>query len=102
MNYKENILNALAIIDSVIKNNEHALLEPEPLILITRFGGSSIDLEIRVWIQRSALLVARTELIKGIKNALDEAGIEIPFPHRTVYFGGDKKVEIKTNARGAQ
>jgi len=93
--YKENILKALDIIGSVIENNENVLLEPGPLILITRFGESSIDFEIRVWIQRSALFIARTELIKSIKNAFDEAGIEIPFPHRTVYFAGDKAIEIK-------
>lgn len=96
--YKENIQKALEILDSVIKSNENILLEPEPLINITKFGESSIDLEVRVWIQRSKLFSVRTELIKGIKNAFDEAGIEIPFPHMTVYFGDDRTVEIKKNA----
>jgi small-conductance mechanosensitive channel len=96
--YKENIQKALEILDSVIKSNENILLEPEPLINITKFGESSIDLEVRVWIQRSKLFSVRTKLIKGIKNAFDEAGIEIPFPHRTVYFGDDGTVEIKRNA----
>ncbi len=91
--YKENIQKALDILDSVIKSNENILLEPEPMIIITKFGESSIDFEIRVWIQRSALFTTRTELIKGIKNAFDDADIEIPFPHRTVYFGKDKAVE---------
>ncbi len=93
--YKENIQKALEILDSVIKNNENILLEPEPLINITKFGDSSIDLEVRVWIQRTKLFDVRTELITGIKNAFDEGGIEIPFPHRTVYFGDDKMVQIK-------
>ncbi len=88
--YKENIQKALEVLNSVIRSNENVLIEPEPLIIITRFGESSIDFEIRVWMQRSALFTARSELIKGIKDAFDEAGIEIPFPHRTVYFGGDR------------
>lgn len=88
--YKEKIQKALEVLNSVIRSNENVLIEPEPLIIITRFGESSIDFEIRVWIQRSALFTARSELIKGIKTAFDEAGIEIPFPHRTVYFGGDR------------
>ncbi len=88
--YKENIQKALEILNSVIRSNETVLIEPEPLVIITRFGESGIDFEIRVWIQRSALFTVRTELIEGIKNAFDEAGIEIPFPHRTVYFGGEK------------
>jgi len=89
--YKEKIQKALEILNSVIRANENVLIEPEPLVIITRFEESSIDFEIRVWIQRSALFTARTELIKSIKNAFDEAGIEIPFPHRTVYFGSEKR-----------
>lgn len=88
--YKENIEKVLGILNSVIKSNENVLIEPEPLININRFGESSIDLEIRVWIQRSALFTAKTELIKGIKHAFDEAGIDIPFPHRTLYFAGER------------
>jgi len=93
--YKENIQKSLEILNSVIKSNENVLIEPEPLVIITRFGDSSIDFEVRVWIQRSALFAARTELITGIKNAFAEAAIEIPFPHRTVYFGGDKAADGK-------
>jgi len=43
----------------------------------------------------TALFKTRTELIKEIKNGLDEAGIEMPFPHRTVYFGKDEEVGAK-------
>ncbi len=88
--YKEDVQKALDVLNRVIKNNENVLLEPEPMVVITRFGESSIDFEIRAWIQRAALFSTRTELIKSIKNAFDEAGIEIPFPTRTVYFGGDR------------
>lgn len=93
--YKENIQKAVEKIDTVLKSNENILMEPEPMIIITKFAESSIDIEARVWIQRSKLFDVRSELIMGIKAAFDEAGIEIPFPHRTVYFGDDKKVEIK-------
>ncbi|MBT9149186.1 MAG: hypothetical protein DDT27_00480 [Dehalococcoidia bacterium] len=70
------------------------------MVIITKFGESSIDFKIRAWIQRSALFSARSELIKGIKTAFDEAGIEIPFPHRTVYFGKDKAVEPQVRIGG--
>ncbi len=89
--YKEKIQKALEVLNSVIRSNENVLIEPEPLIIITRFGESSIDFEVRVWIQRSVLFAARTELIKGVKSAFDEAGIEIPFPHRTIYFGDERR-----------
>ena len=32
----------------------------------------------------------RREMIRRLKKRFDELGIEIPFPHRTLYFGTDK------------
>ncbi len=63
------------------------LLMALAMIRLPQASASSGDW---VWIQRSVLFAARTELIKGIKTAFGDAGIEIPFPHRTVYFGSDK------------
>lgn len=82
--YKEDIQKAVEKIDCVLKGNEDILIEPEPLIIISGFGESSIDLEIRVWIQRNTLFEVRSQLIMGIKAAFDKAGIEIPFPRKTV------------------
>jgi moderate conductance mechanosensitive channel len=33
------------------------------------------------------------EFNRRMKKAFDKEGIEIPFPHRTIYFGIDKKGE---------
>jgi retron-type reverse transcriptase len=48
------------------------------LINITKFGESSIDLEVRVWIQRSKLFSVRTELIKGIKRTIEQFEQNLP------------------------
>jgi len=93
--YKDNISTALEIINSILRSNPNVLIEPEPQVIINGFGESSIDLEANVWIQRSTLFTVRTELITEIKNGLDKAGIEMPFPHRTVYFGKDKETVPK-------
>ncbi len=53
------------------------------------FGSSSINFTIRFWIspEQRTFLAARSEAIKAIKRAFDEAGITIPFPIRTLDFG---------------
>ncbi len=54
------------------------------------FGDSSIDFVVRFWIGFSAqpqFLAARSEAIVALKKALDEAGLTIPFPIRTLDFG---------------
>ena len=85
--YKDELSKAVEIINEVVSNHALVLAEPEPTVLVTGFGDSSIDVTARLWVQRAELFSARTELIKDIKTALDKAGIEIPFPHRTVYLG---------------
>jgi small conductance mechanosensitive channel len=51
------------------------------------FGGSSIDFQLRFWIDATAkltLLEARSEAIMAIKSTFDRHDIEIPFPIRTL------------------
>jgi small-conductance mechanosensitive channel len=54
---------------------------------VEEFGDSAVVIRVRfttVPIQQWA--VAR-EFRRRVKNAFDERGIEIPFPHRTLYLG---------------
>jgi len=46
-----------------------------------RSGG--VELPIKQW-------AVKREYQRRMKRAFDERGIEIPFPHQTVYFGTDK------------
>lgn len=58
--------------------------------LFVGFGGSSIDLSCRFWINtqnHTDYMVAQSDGIKAIKRALDDAGLNIPFPIRTLDFG---------------
>ncbi|MGH8427269.1 MAG: mechanosensitive ion channel family protein [Gammaproteobacteria bacterium] len=68
------------------------------------FGDSSIDFEIRFWIdfyRQPDYLAARSEAVMRIKRAFDENGITIPFPIRTLDFtrgiGGET---LATQLRG--
>jgi small-conductance mechanosensitive channel len=85
--YSEDVGKALEVISGVVKKEKLVLADPEPLVMATGFGDSSIDLTVRAWVQRTELLSARTDLMIGIKKALEDADIEIPFPTRTLHFG---------------
>ena len=56
------------------------------------FGDSSINFQVRFWIpfgsKQTDYLEARSQAIMRIKKAFDENGITIPFPIRTLDFGG--------------
>jgi small-conductance mechanosensitive channel len=60
---------------------------PEPRCLLKGFGDSSVDLELRVWIDdppngRSNVL---SDVLLGVWDRFHQHGIEIPYPQRDLH-----------------
>jgi small-conductance mechanosensitive channel len=77
---------------AVIRQAVEGLPSVSPLrrvdVFASGFGASSIDFMVRWWTGSAPIdeYRARDEGVTAIKAALDAAGIEIPFPHRTITF----------------
>jgi len=96
--YNEDIENAQKVLIDCAAQHDRALEFPEPFCILTKFSASSVDLQLSVWVVRETLKEAKSELLISCKNALDEAGIEIPYPHTSLYIGNHTKplpIEIK-------
>ena len=85
--YKEDLDRVRDVLMNAAEANVHCLDEPAPLFIFTGFGDSSLDIQFSVWARRENFLTLRNTISADIKRAFDEAGIEIPFPHRTIYTG---------------
>ena len=85
--YKENIEKVREVLFNIADNNPMCLEEPKPLIIFLGFGDSSINLQFSVWTKRQNFLELKTSIQQSIKATFDEQGIEIPFPHRSLYTG---------------
>lgn len=84
--YKEYIPKAQKVLLHVVKNDSRFLTEPAPKVVVAEIADSSINLELHVWIKNpNDEIPLSYELNLKIKLALDEAGIEIPFPHRQIF-----------------
>lgn len=71
----------LEILKNVGKGNPHVLAEPEPDALFLGFGDSSLNFQLRAWIDKFDEWVRiKSDLYLAIHDALSEAEIEIPFP----------------------
>ncbi len=85
--YKEDIRHAVKVLKEVANKNPFVLDEPEPMVAFTGFGESELKIFIGVWHAREDMLKLRDSILPEIKERLDAEGIEIPFPHRTLYVG---------------
>jgi len=85
--YKENVGRAREILLETARKNQFALREPEPIAIIQNFGTSGIDLFLGVWFLKTDFVLLKNSLFQEIKERLDAEGIEIPFPHLSLYAG---------------
>ena len=83
--YNADAEHAKKLVLEAAAKTEGVMAEPEPVVITRGFGESSVDLELRVWIQqvrdRRAIGDAITD---QIKKTFDEHGVEIPFPRRDI------------------
>lgn len=84
--YKEDIGKARKVILDAVGGLQGVLREPEADVVVDGLGSSSVNLVVRVWIdtadrRRKTLF----SVVEASKLALDQAGIEIPFPHLQLF-----------------
>ncbi|HBM48817.1 MAG TPA: mechanosensitive ion channel protein MscS, partial [Marinobacter sp.] len=89
--YKESAKAAREVIMPVLLSHPEVLQSAgmEPRVVLKNLGDSSVDLEVKIWITPDNLDVQpriMADVLEQIKEALDDAGIEIPFPHLQLFI----------------
>jgi small-conductance mechanosensitive channel len=85
--YKEDLKKVSEVLKSIAMENPLCLDEPEALILTNTFNTSSIDFIFGVWFEKTNYLQVRNSIFQQITERFKEEGIEIPFPHISLYSG---------------
>lgn len=86
--YGEDAAEAREVIQKAVERLDDIDTEKGVEVYAREFGASSIDYTVRWWAGSKPVDMHRTRssVVIAIKKALDEAGIEIPFPYRTLTF----------------
>jgi small-conductance mechanosensitive channel len=86
--YDSDVHQAMALCLDAAKSAKRVLEHPEPLCLLKEFGDSSINLEIRMWIEdpRNGTQNVKSEVLLGVWDRFTAAGIKFPFPQRDVHI----------------
>jgi len=83
--YDDDIGKAFDVMKKVVAEDPRVLPSPEPMIAVKTLGDSSVNVICRVWVKSSDYWPFTFDKQREIKEGYDAAGLNIPFPTRTVY-----------------
>jgi small-conductance mechanosensitive channel len=86
--YGDDIREATRVMMEAMGRVEGVLPDPAPDVLTVELAGSSVNLRARWWTkpERAAVVQVGREVITAIKEHLDAAGIDMPYPTQVVLF----------------
>jgi small conductance mechanosensitive channel len=85
ISYTDNVAKAREVVLKLIKADDRILMEPEPMIVVTSFGDSSVNLAVRIWTKTEHYWDVFADMMEGIKVAFEQNSINIPFPQRDIH-----------------
>ncbi|MFO7966419.1 MAG: mechanosensitive ion channel family protein [Archaeoglobaceae archaeon] len=89
--YKDDASKAIHIINQIIEDHPLTLKRPSPQIFVNELDDNSVNLTVRIWGPNRNFIwySLKMELLWIIKRTLEEHGIQVPFPQRTVSFADE-------------
>jgi small conductance mechanosensitive channel len=95
--YKENTDRVVAVMEGVLSELQadeiygSLILEAPEIMGVDKFADSAVVIKGRIKTRPIRQWMVGREFLRRLKLAFDKEGIEIPFPHQTVYFGEASK-----------
>ena len=86
IDYAENPLEVVTMLEEVIGKLDIVSEARKPLIGIDGFGDSAITIAVRLWTPTANLYTAKYNTYKAIYLALEQANVKIPYPQRDVHL----------------
>lgn len=101
ISYNDDISKAFKTIEKAISKDDRISTKAgkAPEIMVTKLGESSVDITLRVWSTTSNSWTLKVETHKTVKEALDKAGITIPFPTRRLEMQDSGAIKPKNQKK---
>ncbi|MCK5454683.1 MAG: mechanosensitive ion channel, partial [Calditrichia bacterium] len=84
--YQDDIAKAKKVLNGLINEDQRILKEPEPLVVVSELGDSSVNLTVRVWVNSADYWGVYFDMQENVKLTFDKEGLSIPFPQRDVHL----------------
>ncbi len=102
ISYKSDVRKAIALCLDSTAEVERVIPEPKSACLLKGFGDSSVDLELRFWIDdpQNGVANVKSEILLLVWDKFHEHDIEIPFPQRDLHIRSAEPVPVLTSVAG--
>ena len=87
--YSDDIDKAKSVIQSVIDSDSRVLKDPAPQIVVSELADSSVNFNVRPWVNSADYWGVYFDITETIKKKFDAENISIPFPQRDVHMYQD-------------
>lgn len=94
--YDADIDVARKALEDLLRENPLVLKEPEVYSHVDSYGDSSINIALKGWTSNENYWTVYKETMNGIKKALDNVNVEIPFPQMDISIK-NPKMDINLN-----
>ncbi|WP_313452656.1 mechanosensitive ion channel family protein [Brevundimonas sp.] len=91
--YGDDLNQARQVLADVAAAHDKVLDDPKPWTGVTALLDSAVEVTLHAWVKVGDWWQTQADLMQGGKEALDAAGIEIPFPHQVAVPYDDAKDE---------
>lgn len=90
ISYNANIKEANEAILKALASESRILQTPVPIVFVNNLGDSAVVLNVRFWCEKAHYWNVVFEIQQIVKDALDQANVQIPFPQRELHIVTDK------------
>jgi small conductance mechanosensitive channel len=84
--YDDDIREAREIMMEILQADERILKDPEPVIMLGELADSSVNFNVRPWVESGDYWNVMADVTEKVKLAFDDAGISIPYPQMDVHM----------------
>lgn len=88
VDYSADMQKTREVLEKAAQAVEGRLDDPGHQVVLTNLGDSALDWQVRIWCKTEDYFAVLEAGTVGVKKALDEAGIGIPFPQMDVHVDG--------------
>lgn len=100
--YGSNLNQVKEVLAGAASAHAAVLPDPAPWAGVTNLLDSSVEMTLAAWTRSEDYWQTKADVFQAAKEALDAAGIEIPFPHQVAVPYGEDDAVLPTAAEGAR